>query len=566
MTVYKVLISTDFPILGPVLLYLINANQRGLSPIMETPFQTLTRQFVTFIERHYLFVLWGILLVTLLLTVAVRIRFIFTLTADLSGVENYNTYWINRFLAGYPLYEDPLKPPFAINVYTPLYFYVFGWIARIAHIPATDVQTIYFAGRGLALVFNLLFAGALYLMARTLRVKPTFAGLAASLSFLLLHIHCYAIRPDSLYNFLIIATLLTFMYHLRTAHERVQTSWLLLTAGLAVLALFTKQSAFFLPVLIGGFILFQGSPSTRWRSLLVFGAGYTVFFGAALWLMGGPDYAVFFTSVVGGLNNGISLKWLIWYVLPELQLYVPIFITGIVIGILYLQHGHSQYVFLGWSILFIFVTSTGTILKAGSHANYYTEFMGLSLVGTSAFVSAYSTQQRYPAGSRLVLIPGCLLLCVFQLHLLARYHYIGFGRDFTSVYSYEEQIASYLRSQPNFSEDTRIFAYTDEGTFLNSLLFRQAVMPHKGISILYPNSPYELNSFRQYVRQGNVKYVIAPSGQFKPGSNIYASVITSNRYRILKAIGPFSIFVLAPESAAAPPTLSETALINPLTQ
>jgi len=528
---------------------------------MQALFQRIVRQGIGLANRHYLLLCVCLLLISLLVTVLVRHKLLFAMTADLSGVENYNTYWIHRYLAGYALYEDPEKPPFAINAYTPFYFYIVGGLGWLIRLSPNDVEGVYVLGRGVSAIANLFFAGTLFLMGTQIfRIRATLAFLSATLSFLLLHIHCYAIRPDAVYNFLLITSLFAFMHYLIANSQQERYYWLAGSSVAAVLALFTKQSAFFLPFLLGGHLLIFCRRPGWWQDIFVLLVTYTAGFGLCLWAMGGADYPVFFKSVVSGLNNGISLMWLIWFVMPELHLLLPILSVGLVLGVIYLIDRRPVYSFLGWALLAIFVASSGTILKFGSHANYYTEFIGLSLVASMVFWAEYDRRQAKTTTSRLGLLACCGFLCLFQVGRLAEYHYVRFGSAFVSTYQSELAVVKYLRDELSLKADERVFVYTDENTFLNSMLYQHAVLPHNGISILYPKNPYSLRPFREYVNRGGVQYVVAPRSQFIPQISPYESVIPTHLFKHRMTINGYDIFEFRAKSETSANKLPQLTL------
>lgn len=504
---------------------------------------------ISFTSRNYIVLCLCVVLFSVSIVLIVRHRLLFMLTPDLSGVENYNTYWIQRFLAGDSLYEDPEKPPFAVNVYTPLYFYVVTGFGRLASIAPDDVPGIYFLGRAIAALSNVLFAVVLYRMGTHIfRLKPSLAGIATSLAFLMLHIHCYAVRPDGLYNLLVISSLLLFMNYLSVGLISKRYYYLIGSTILAVLALFTKQSAFFLPFLLGGYLLIFSKGNLRWKDLLIFSTLYAGFFGLLLWALSGNNFTVFVKSVIGGLNNGISLKWLVWFVMPELHLLLPLFVPGVIIGVIYLMSERSDYNFLGWSLLVLFVASSGTILKFGSHANYYTEFISLSLVAGMVFWQAYDQRKGESVNGRLTLFTICGFLCLFQVGRLAEYYYVHWGTHFTSPYESEQRVAAYLENQLASTPNATVFVFDDENTFLKSMLFKQVVMPHNGIRIFYPKRPFSLDGFRQYVLGGRVRFVVASHGRFAPGKNPYEYPVPTYLFQYRTTIDGYDVFAFDPAS------------------
>nr|MDP9229217.1 hypothetical protein [Bacteroidota bacterium] len=82
-----------------------------------------------------IFVLLGLFLFRLLL--------IFSYNAEIGGIDNNFVYGVLQNIKGYDLYTNPEEFPYAITLYSPLYYNVCTVIGKIVHINADEPIHIY---------------------------------------------------------------------------------------------------------------------------------------------------------------------------------------------------------------------------------------------------------------------------------------------------------------------------------------------------------------------------------------------------------------------------------------
>ena len=143
-------------------------------------------------------------------------------------------------LEGLPIYPPLDAVPFAINQYTPLFYWLAAGIASFVGVEPGDLDALYRFGRTISVVSALLLAGALYGAGRRLfDLSPLWSAVASLSVFTGLFPWNVTARSDCLYLLLGTAAV---MAHLRFLREG-RAVWQDCAAALLVLAFFAKQSA-----------------------------------------------------------------------------------------------------------------------------------------------------------------------------------------------------------------------------------------------------------------------------------------------------------------------------------
>jgi len=141
---------------------------------------------------------------------------------------------------GLPIYPPLDAVPFAINQYTPLFYWLAAGIASFVGVEPGDLDALYRVGRTISVVSALLLAGALYGAGRRLfDLSPLWSAVASLSVFTGLFPWNVTARSDCLYLLLGTAAV---MAHLRFLREG-RAVWQDCAAALLVLAFFAKQSA-----------------------------------------------------------------------------------------------------------------------------------------------------------------------------------------------------------------------------------------------------------------------------------------------------------------------------------
>lgn len=324
------------------------------------------------------------LLMALLVTLFLRVRYIPYVCLNTGGYDQNVIYGIVRVLDGEPLYSDPEAPPFAIIQYAPLHTELMALGCRSIGLQANKVQAVYVVTRIVSLLFTLLTCLVLYRLCRRLSLSRITAFGIMAFFLAGLPAFCY-MRPDATYMFWFFLHLLAFLPVVRAPRGTASWGMLLWPALLAAIAVYTKQTGLITLVITGGFLLFQ----RRWSELVRYALLSALFGISGLYLLhieGGLEMA--YKNIVLGTANGIQPSWMLDVLSSK---YALVGMGWMVLGViaarkLMVRNASSESVFigiaapiaLGWGLL--------TGLKQGMNVNYFTENYVLSAIAVAWWV------------------------------------------------------------------------------------------------------------------------------------------------------------------------------------
>src|SRR5688572_22354684 len=98
---------------------------------------------------RFAFILSLIILAGLLLY---RFLLIFSYNGEVGGIDNNFVYGVMRYMNGYGLYNDPASYPYAITLYSPLYYHICAGIGKLFSVSSEDPIIIYRLCRSVSLV------------------------------------------------------------------------------------------------------------------------------------------------------------------------------------------------------------------------------------------------------------------------------------------------------------------------------------------------------------------------------------------------------------------------------
>ncbi|MEZ5002392.1 MAG: glycosyltransferase family 39 protein [Chitinophagales bacterium] len=178
-----------------------------------------------------------------------RVASIFTYNPNISGVEEVFVFYIQNLLSGAVFYPNPSEPPYIISQYTPIFFYVTAFFAKLFRLdPEQNLTQIFWMGRSISFIANLFTFVYIVKLVKLFRpIRLSYTGLLFILYFGTLTHHSFATRPDSLKVCFLIAGFYYLVSYLFNQKIRVYLSAVVLFC----LAIFTKQDA----VLESGIIL-----------------------------------------------------------------------------------------------------------------------------------------------------------------------------------------------------------------------------------------------------------------------------------------------------------------------
>ena len=468
----------------------------------------LFRRFYQQISQRTYLLLWLVIGLLGLITLYIRVKIIFLVNPDVGGIESNVIFSVLRMMAGYPLYQNPEQAPYAITQYSPIYYYLTAGFSRLLGFNSDDVYEVYGTGRCVALLANGFYAWGLWKLGRRIQFSTSVATLVAILAFLLLPPQSYG-RPDSLYNAFVIWTIWALVQWNAAITTKQLTIGLALTALLAALGLFSKQSAICLPVIVSGYLLFfSGKP---WKAfpflgffLLFLGLLYVSFFREA------PD--LIYANVIRGVSNGIDFvnfryNLVDHYLRPFAWLVIP----GVAISIRYLlfEKGPRQLLGLATFGLFLFALVTG--LKWGSALNYFTEFTGLScLLVTDALWQLRTIRSEWANVGRLSLVLIVALVVPVNAMNFNWERVLRKSIDLTP-YKEEQAVAQYVAGEIKKYPGCLIYSTQYNSSYLNAFLFRNCIVPQQDMIVgsAYALRTFDYTDLDRAAKDGRIQFLIA---------------------------------------------------------
>jgi hypothetical protein len=497
----------------------------------------------------------------LLFVVVLYFRFalIASFSTDLAGLEQNVVYSIQMFLHNGNLYASPALPPFSITQYTPLYYLLCGWVARLFHLdPSADIHRLYMIGRSLDLLFNFVTAFFIYRTARRIfRITAQSAVILFFISFIFSFTHNFAVRPDSLQDALSVSSIYFFLlYQESDKSMRNLFGFLFPAVLLSALSVFSKQSGIQLIFLFGGFSVLI----MDWRSIGRILLLSVVVYGG-FWMLVTHEYLYFAANTIGGIANGLSLENFIKYVIGK-----PLFLVSILPLILISAYrilrkneifkGPLTSRFLAVAVIGTFLFATVTALKMGSTVQYYVLFLNMALLFIfKTFFGQPPAEASRPDGPA-----SRNAICIFFYCCLTMLIYTAYDFKQNYIFNHEprqaelragaEDMAVFIRGQLAASEDKYVFAnlptdykgYSRHG--INNILFASCLFPQLEI-LEFSAGPLKIigyERFEQDLQNGKIEFIIesSPAYGFAVSKNLEA--LKKDHYRLWREMNGYRIY------------------------
>jgi hypothetical protein len=472
-----------------------------------------------------------------------RIVFIFHPHPSAAGVDNNVVYFIQRLLDGGRLYTKPGLPPFAISQYSPLYSYCTAGVCRIAGVGPDDVLQIFEVSKIFSLFLNLLLCGVMFLTGTKIFLlgnrKSWFLAL---LTFIFIEGNSFA-RPDSLEHLFFILSLFFFFLSVsKQEAARQNRKELVLSAVVAVLALFSKQSAVTLPLICLLWMLIQRDGRNR---IFIYALTYTI---SVLTLLAILHFSTgikeMYQNAVLGLDNGI--QWGEYWVTIIINFYSwfgCLWVLCFIFVYFLLRKEKSRlFHFLAFALLLQFIFTNLFALKYGATSNYFTNWWTLLFIGIllswDRFSAIAGTIHRYL--STIVVLSFLFLktaLIVFPL-----VDKIRTIPQRTAFFEQEKQLANQVHAYADSPGKIVVFCNLfSPDSYLNNILFREAIVPQYDVVSLatYPRKVFNYELLRKNLADGSVRVVITK----KSNNPLKFMDIELSHYVLEKKIGEYSIYL-----------------------
>jgi hypothetical protein len=448
-----------------------------------------------------------------LLFLVYRVVMVFFPHPDAGGVENNVTWFIQQLLNGNTLYTNPEASPYSIAQYSPLYYYLCAAICKIAGVSSEEVFSVFMVSRVVSLLLNLLYAALLFFTARNV-FKSSFisAWLAAVAGFVFLEITSYS-RPDSLYHTLSLASIYFFLKYINTEDQHKNLKRLLvLSAIVGAAAFFSKQSALIVPIIAVIWFLHNKS----YKDLLLYFTCYAASIVVGLLLIQLSSGLVpWYQNAVLGLNNGVSFHWFWENIIGSFYqqwglLWLALFIAVVLLA---LQSDQKVNRFLWIAMISFFLFTNLIALKWGSSPGYFTEWIGLALIGAAAFAPTLIDifKRIHPAFLYLFITVVLTIKTIRIYYPLTNSINKNAQLGYWNRYENEKQVGLLVKKYLANSKNGKVFCniYTPE-SWLTNFLYKESVLPQFEVVIFgtWKQKAYDYSHFRNDFVNGEIQYIV----------------------------------------------------------
>jgi len=451
-----------------------------------------------------------------------RLWILTTDTFDIGGIEQNVIYSTQVYLNKGILYWSPSNAPFSITQYTPLFYYLCAFTAKIVDgSKEYDYQLLYNIGRSWNILFNLITAFLIFKIGRSIfSLSKNKAYFLLLLSFSLNSLLNYAARPDSLSDLFAILSIYCFLYYQKK--NQLNFSTLFLTVLLTALSVFSKQSGIQLIVIFGGYLFL----TRQWKSFFITIGCSVVIYGAFL-LFFTNLYSSFLENTVGGISNGVNFDWFFSYIVKR-----PIFLASclpVILVYLFLlfknkfflkSNTDNQFLVVCSLGMLIFATITG--LKMGSGVNYYVLFMNASLIFILKFIDDSPPLQTTNTIKTNNLFSGAFYLYLFTLPFLyGAYHYWVIDKlnrkpEYVAQRIATRKVADFLEKDGLAHSGKFVFANLTTNAIipsrqgLNNMLYKYCLVPTMDVLEVStgPSKVLGYGNLERLLASGDVQYII----------------------------------------------------------
>jgi len=430
---------------------------------------------------------------------------------NVAGVENNTIYFIQRLLDGQTLYTDPELPPYAIAQYGPLYYYLSAGFSWLAGSGSADVTQLFFLNRLFSIILILSAAGVVsYNAYAVFKLSAERAILLYAIVCIFFEISTYA-RADSL-SLLFICLSIHFLtsYYQQNPKRLID---LILSACMAALAVFSKQSAVSVFIITSVWFLYK---KELYRAFIYSTVCILALLTGVFLLYLRQPLSPVYKNVILGINNGINVSVYFNYIVHEFFARQGLTWILLSIPVVYLlgKSGETNRQYLAFLISGQFFFSSVAALKYGSSSNYFTEWWVFLLAGTALcwpfFLETCKKIHTW-------VLPAFILLLLFlRSTTLIQPVYMITALEQKKIRELtlkdEKKLVRLIRKRAGsdpFLVFNNIFS---PDSYLNNLLYKEAVVPQNDIVVLgtYFRNIFNYDHLRIQLVNGEIRFLVLP--------------------------------------------------------
>jgi hypothetical protein len=438
-----------------------------------------------------------------------RLLLLFSYNGEIGGIDNNFVYAVVRNLKGYDLYPDPAHFPYAINLYSPLYYTICTAIGRIIHINADEPIYVYQLCRSVSLACDMMTCAVLYLvLTKRFNIIKELSGLTVACFASIL---CFLGYTFSRCDSLLLLFYAAFMYVLTSRSLLKKTSLVFLAALLSVGCILSKQNGIIVPVLALTWLLLQGAKKMA--------AYYFIFFTglmvtALLIYFYIFKYHFLFDNTITALQNRIDLSWFYSDIFKRSMnslWALPLYFAGVMAVKLWIRPASAEDKSLAAIFIIQTIFSLGSSLKWGSTAGYFNESFLLAFILITGKM-AKSATERYPSFTKKMIAVFLPLFVFFFIHTVAQGYlfFIQKREEKKEQYMQQEEIRDYLLPK---LQGHYVFNMGNQNTdFYKTLFYREMAVPDFDMvdCCTLPDHTFDYSSLKQDLSNGRIACLLAP--------------------------------------------------------
>ena len=471
------------------------------------------KQPLTYAEQGFGFA-WITAIVILSGLLLYRVLLIFSYNGEVGGIDNNFVYDVARSIGGLPIYTNPSEPPYAITLYSPLYYNICSLLGTLLHIDPADPIQVYRLCRTFSLICDITTCVLLFqLVRKRFQTKTALSALTVSCFACIICLLGYTFsRSDSLLLTFYAATF--YVLTGKSPHNNKHLQ-LILLAALSICCILSKQNGLLMPVLISAWLFLQSR-----KQQVIYFLMYFWIFGMVL-LLYEQHYHYLFQNTVIALNNRIDLGWFYTDIFKRMMnslWIIPLFIGAVLATKQWFNPASRE----DKSLAFVFAIQTtfslATSLKWGSTAGYLNESLFLAFILITRKTATFQTPMFLLKMKKTVAILMPLLF-LFFIHTVTEGYlfFIQNQKAKKERYQQQKEVRDYL--EPKLDGHSVMNLAQPNSDFFKTLLYKNITVPNMDMvdCCTLPDNTFNYSLLKKHLMDGHISHLIM-QGDVQPTS------------------------------------------------
>jgi len=441
-----------------------------------------------------------------------RVLLIFSYNGELAGIDNNFVFDVSRSIEDIGPYTNPAAAPYAITLYSPLYFSVCAVVGKLLHVNPDNAIGVYQLCRTLSLLADIITCILLYrILRKRFETGSELSWLAvACFACILCKLGYTFSRSDSF----LLAFYAAVIYVLAGRSPKT-TAQIFLLSVFSAGCILSKQNGIIIPVIIFTWLFL----SDEKKSALLFFIFFLVISSVAV-VIYRMNYPYLFANTITALRNRIDISWFYGNIFKRSMdsLWIlPLYFAAVLSVRHWIKPALPEDKSLAAAFLIQILFSLAISLKWGSSISYFNECFFLALVILFRTIAAWeqSNHAAYIKKAISVLLP---LVVLFFVHTTAE-GYLFFLKNRETkkmLYNQQKEIRDYLR--PKLQGRYVINLIDPNTNFFKTLFYKEMAVPNMDMAdcCTIPDKTFDYSSLKQDLSNGGIGFLITAETD-KPG-------------------------------------------------